>query len=130
MTRPRTFKSADPARAAAFAVELARIAHDLKCEDVTGMDLRGLSGATDFTVICTGTADRQMRAAADRMIEYGKKIGERPFGVSGYDGGTWILVDFVDVVVHIFARPYREYYDLELLWGDAPRIEWRMAETA
>ena len=71
-----------------------------------------------------------MRAVTDRMLEYGRRVGERPYGVSGYEGGTWILVDFVDVVVHVFLGPYREYYDLELLWGDAPRVEWLRSETA
>ncbi|MFQ5414304.1 MAG: ribosome silencing factor [Phycisphaerae bacterium] len=113
-----------------FAIELARITHDHKCEEVTAMDLRGMSPVTDFTVIATGTSDRQMRALTDRLTEYAKKVGEKPFGISGYHAGTWILIDFVDVVVHIFARPYRAYYDLELLWGDAPRLEWARSVTA
>lgn len=122
--------AAEIAKAQAFAAELARIAHDHKAEDVTAMDLRGISSVTDFVVICTGISARQMQAVADRAVEYGKRIGERPYGVSGYDAATWILVDFIDVVFHVFARPHREYYDLELLWGDAPRVEWRRSETA
>jgi ribosome-associated protein len=118
------------AKALAFTIELARLAHDNKSEDVVAMDLRGISSVTDFVVICTGTSVRQMRSVADRAIEYGKRIGERPFGISGYDAGTWVLIDFIDVVLHVFARPHREYYDLELLWGDAPRLEWRRSETA
>ena len=118
------------AKATALAIELARLAHDHKSEDVVVMDLRGISSVTDFVVICTGTSARQMRAVADRAIEYGKLIGEKPFGISGYDAGTWILVDFIDVVLHVFAKPHREYYDLELLWGDAPRLEWQRSETA
>lgn len=114
----------------AFATELARIASDLKSEDVVLMDLRGLSSVTDFAVIATGTSERQMRSVADRAVEYGRKIGEKPYGLSGQDSATWILLDFVDVVVHLFAGPYRQYYDLELLWGDAPRIDWRRSETA
>ncbi len=117
-------------KARAFAVEVARIAHDHKGEDITAMDLRGISPVTDFTVICTGTSERQMRAVADHIMEYGRKVGERPFGTSGYDGSAWVLLDFVDVVVHIFAKSYRDYYDLDLLWGDAPRIDWRRSESA
>lgn len=113
-----------------FAVELAGIAHDHKSEDVVALDLRGISPVTDVVVIATGTSDRQMRAVVDRAIEYGKKVGERPFGVCGYQSATWILIDYVDVVFHIFAKSYREYYDLELLWGDAPRIEWARSESA
>ncbi len=113
-----------------LAIELARITDELKCDDVTVMDLRGISPVTDFTVIATGTSDRQMRAVTDRILEYGKTVGERPFGVSGYATGTWILIDFVDVVVHVFACAHREYYDLELLWGDAPRPDWVRSQSA
>lgn len=113
-----------------WAIEIARIAHDLKAQDVIAFDLRGISAVTDFTVIGTGTSDRQMRAVADRVIEHGRKVGQRPYGHSGYEGGTWLLIDFVDVVLHLFAPPYRSYYDLELLWGDAPRVEWARSATA
>jgi ribosome-associated protein len=130
MLRGKLPKTSDPARAAAFAIDLARTAHALNCEDVTCMDLRGICGVTDFSVICTGTSDRQMRATADHMVELGKKIDERPYGISGYETATWVLLDYIDVVVHIFARPYRDYYDLELLWGDAPRLEWRQTDKA
>jgi len=113
-----------------FAIELARIASDNKSEDVIALDLRGISTVMDYCVICTGTSDRQMRAVGDRMLEYGRKVGQRPFGTAGYDNAVWILLDFVDVVAHIFARPYREYYDLELLWGDAPNVKWTRSESA
>ena len=116
--------------AAQFAVEAARIASDLNCDDVIALDLRGISPVTDFVVIGTGTSDRQMNAVADELIIEGKKVGEKPYGVSGYNGGTWVLVDFVDVVVHIFSRTYRDYYDLELLWGDAPRLDWSRNESS
>lgn len=113
-----------------FAIELARIAHDNRSEDVIALDLREISPVTDIVVIATGTSDRQMRAVADQAIAYGRRVGERPYGFSGYDAAAWILIDFVDVVFHLFARPYRDYYDLELLWGDAPRIEWARSESA
>ena len=71
-----------------------------------------------------------MRAVVDLILEYGRKVSERPFGFSGYESATWILLDYVDVVFHIFGRAQREYYDLELLWGDAPRIEWAQSESA
>ena len=113
-----------------FAIELARIAYDNKSEDVIALDLRGVIPVTDFVVICTGTSDRQMRTLADRIVEYGKKVGERPFGLAGRESAVWILLDYVDVVFHVFARKYRDYYDLELLWGDAPRVEWARSESA
>lgn len=113
-----------------FAIEIARIAADNKSEDVVAFDLRGISPVTDFTVIGTGTSERQMRAVADTIVEYGKKVSERVYGVSGTENATWIILDFVTVVVHLFAAPYREYYDLELLWGDAPQISWVRSESA
>ena len=113
-----------------FAIEIARLAADAKSEDVVALDLRGISPVTDFTVICTGTSDRQMRALAEHVLNYGKKVGEKPYGVCGTENATWIVQDFVDVVVHIFAKPYRVFYDLELLWGDAPYIDWARSETA
>jgi ribosome-associated protein len=113
-----------------FAIEIARIVHDNKSEDVVALDLRGVSPVTDFTVICTGTSDRQMRAVADMIIEYGKKVGEKPYGFCGHETAAWIVIDYIDVVVHIFDKPYRDYYDLELLWGDTPRIEWARSESA
>jgi ribosome-associated protein len=113
-----------------LAIELAREASDNKCEDVTVMDLRGRSPVTDFFVVCSGTSDRQMRSAADAVKAHAKKIGVPPYGVSGVRSPNWILVDFVDVVVHVFSPDQRKYYDLELLWGDAPRLEWARSASA
>lgn len=94
------------------------------------LDLRGISPVTDITVIATGTSARQMRGLANAVLDYGKKVGRRPMGFAGYDSAAWIVIDFIDVVIHIFAKPYRDYYDLELLWGDAPKIEWARSESA
>ncbi len=113
-----------------FSIELARIAHDYKTEDIISLDLSGISPVTNHVVIGTGTSERQMRAVADQIIEYAKKVGEKPYGFCGRENAAWIVVDFVDVVFHLFAKPYRTYYDLELLWGDAPRVEWKRSETA
>ncbi len=107
-----------------FATELARMAADNHAEDVVVLDLRNLSAVADFFVIATGTSDRQMRAIADQVEEYGRKLGQRVYGRSGYENATWLLVDYVDVVLHLFDAERRQYYDLELLWGDAPRIDW------
>lgn len=113
-----------------FAKEAARIAENSRCEDVVILDLRGLSSVTDFFVIATGTSDRQMRATVDLVHEHAKRVGQDRFGLSGYDTSTWILADYVDVVVHLFDPERRNYYDLELLWGDAPRVEWRQSASA
>ena len=113
-----------------FAIELARIAHDHKTDNLIALDLRGINAVTDFTVIGTGTSERQIRAVAEHVIEYGKKLGQKPYGFCGLENAAWVIVDFVDVVFHLFAKPDRDYYDLELLWGDVPRIEWARSETA
>ena len=128
--RVRYTTSVTKTSAPQFAVEIARITHDNKSEDVTVFDLRGISHVTDFAVICTGTSDRQMRAVMEHILEYGRKIGEKPFGLCGAENASWIIIDYVEIVIHIFAKPYRSYYDLELLWGDAPRVDWSRSESA
>ena len=111
-------------RARKLAIALARTCAENRCRDVAVLDLRNLSPVTDFFVLATGTSARQMRAVADHVTEAGRDLGDRPFGREGYDTG-WVLIDYVDVVVHVFTGESRSYYDLELLWGDAPRVDWR-----
>lgn len=89
------------------------------------LDLRGLSSITDYFVIGTGTSDRQIRAVADHLRKDSKERGILPLGVDGIEYGHWVLIDFIDVVVHIFSPDYRRLYDLELLWGDGARVEWQ-----
>jgi ribosome-associated protein len=113
-----------------FAIEAARIAEDNHAEGVVVLDLRGISSIADFFVIGTGTSERQMQAIVDRVEEFGRKVGQKPFGYSGRESDSWVLADYVDVVVHMFSPDKRRYYDLELLWGDAPRVEWQRAATA
>jgi ribosome-associated protein len=128
MTKPTTQPDDSKVQAQVFAVEVARLAADTRCEEVLILDLRGHSPVTDYYVIATGTSDRQMRAVADEIGRYGADRGNRPWHVAGMDSASWILLDFVDVVVHLFSRDLRHYYDLELLWGDAPRVEWEREE--
>jgi ribosome-associated protein len=106
-----------------FALEAAKIALHDNCTDVVVLDLTGKSPATDYFVIATGTSDRQTRTVADDITEYGKKHDFRIFGRAGYEQGKWVLLDFVNVVVHIFNEEFRQYYDLELLWGDAEKLK-------
>ena len=119
-TRQRTKKIYNEAEE--FAVSAAKIANERHCSDIVILDLRGLSPATDYFVIATGTSDRQMRTVADEISEEAEKQGQQPFGLAGYEHGRWIVLDFIDVVIHLFDSEYRDYYDLELLWGDAKRI--------
>jgi ribosome-associated protein len=107
----------------AFAIAAAKIAVDRRCKDITVLDLRGKSPVTNYFIIATSTSDRQARTVADEIGEQAKKKDFMRFGQAGYEQGRWILMDFVDVVVHIFDEEYREYYDLEILWGDAERVK-------
>ncbi|MGZ6142896.1 MAG: ribosome silencing factor [Myxococcales bacterium] len=105
------------------AVAAARAAQEKKAEEVVVLDLRGVSGYTDFLVIGSGTSDRQIEAIADSVEKELKAQGHRVVGSEGQRGGRWVLLDFGDVVVHVFHRDERAHYDLEGLWADAPRIE-------
>lgn len=106
-----------------FALAAAKLAGERHCEDIVVLDLKGLSPATDYFVIATGTSDRQMKTVSDEVSELARQSGLSRFGRAGYEQARWILLDFVDVVVHIFDAEYRDYYDLELLWGDAKRLK-------
>ena len=107
-----------------LAVDLALLAAELRCEDIVVLNLRNLSPACDYFLIATGTSDRQMRAVADAIDERAKAARHQRYGLAGYEHATWILIDYVDLVIHLFDQTSRDYYDLELLWGDAPRVEW------
>ena len=107
-----------------FALAAAKVAAGRHCSDIVVLDLKGKSPATDYFVIATGTSDRQMRTVADEICEAAKEKGQQRFGRAGYEQARWILLDFIDVVIHIFDNEYRDYYDLELLWGDAERLKW------
>jgi ribosome-associated protein len=110
--------------ARAFALAAAKVAADRHCSDIIVLDLKGKSPATDYFVIATGTSDRQRRTVADEICDAARKQDFQRFGRAGYEQGRWILLDFIDVVIHIFDSEYRDYYDLELLWGDAERLKW------
>ena len=110
--------------AKAFALKAAKIASERHCSDIVVLDLKGKSPATDYFVIATGTSNRQMRTVADEISELARQKGWSRFGRAGYEQGRWILLDYIDVVIHIFDNEYRDYYDLELLWGDAEKIKY------
>jgi ribosome-associated protein len=86
------------------------------------LDLRGISSITDWFLIVSGGSDRQVQAMTEAVLEAGRAAGERPLGIEGVAAGRWALLDFGDVVVHLFHREQREHYDLERLFPDAPRI--------
>lgn len=96
------------------------MALERKAEDVLAMDLRKISSATEFFLLASGGSDTQVQAIAEHIIDELKKMGIRPSHVEGLGEGRWVLIDYFDVVVHVFHTTAREFYQLETLWGDAP----------
>ncbi len=88
------------------------------------LDLRKLTAMVDYFVLATGTSRRQIHAMADEIDRVMNEHGETKIGIEGYRESRWVLLDYGDVVVHLFDDETRRYYDLENLWGDAPRVEW------
>lgn len=111
-------------QARAFAISAAQLVRDDKCTDVVLLDVRNLSQVTDYIVIGTGTSDRQMQSVLDHVEDLGKTMGYPAWKTDTDQRSTWLLLDCVDVVVHLFEPNTRAHYDLEMLWGDAPRMEW------
>ena len=101
----------------ARAIELAQ---ERKARDVTLLDLRGISNATDFFLIVTGTSDTHVKSIADHVLEELRGENARATHVEGLRTGRWVLLDYIDFVVHVFHPSAREFYQLERLWGDAP----------
>lgn len=106
-----------------LAHKIADLALDKKAYNVKLLDLRELSAACDYFVVCTVDADVQGRAVADHIIDELRDAGIKVWHREGYSSMRWVLLDYVDVVVHIFMRDVREFYGLEELWGDAPTEE-------
>ena len=104
-----------------IAAAVAQYASDRKAQDIVQLDLREIIGYTDYFVICTGRSDRQTKAIHDAIHEGMKaEHGRRPERVEGLPKARWVLMDYLDVVVHIFTPEMRAYYRLEQLWGEAP----------
>jgi ribosome-associated protein len=96
-----------------------------KAEDVVILDLRGLTDACDFFVIASGNSDTQVRGIAEHVVETLERGGfGSPWHVEGMGPGRWVLLDYIDFVVHVFHHELRSYYQLERLWGDAPIVAW------
>lgn len=101
-------------------VRAAGLALERKAQDVLAMDLRSIATATDFFLLATGNSDIQVQAIAEHVIDELKKESVRPSHVEGLQEGRWILIDYFDFVIHVFHPSAREFYQLEVLWGDAP----------
>jgi ribosome-associated protein len=106
-----------------FARQAARSLLDDRCEDVIILDVADLTTVTACIVIGSGTSDRQMQSALKNLNTTAKQFGTRALHISADDNSTWLLADFVDVVVHLFEPNARAHYDLDMLWNEAPRLE-------
>ena len=114
----------DPQTTRSFAIEAARLLEDRHFEDYRLLDVRGLSQVCDFVLIGSGTSDRQMKSVAQELEELGEERNNIVFRSDRDAAGTWIVIDFVDLVAHLFEPNQRAYYDLETLWSDAEVIDW------
>ena len=95
---------------------IADAAADKKAREIVRLDIRTKSSIADYFVICEGDTDRQVRAIVDSIVEKGKANGVRPLRISGYEDGSWVVLDYASVIVHVFLPGERSYYDLESLW--------------
>lgn len=105
------------------ALLFSRFALEKKAYDLVLMEVRGITSIADYFIICSGRSDRQVQSIAQGIEENLGAMGTRPLAVEGMSRGQWVLMDFSDVIVHIFYQPVREFYDLEGLWDHAPRVE-------
>ncbi len=129
--KPRTTTTARAGRLPTreFAIEAARLLLDDKCTDIVLLDVSAVSSVTDFIIIGSGTSDRQMKSTLGDVAELARSVGHEVVRRSIDDRATWVLADFVDVVVHLFEPNTRAYYDLEMLWGEVPRLDWERTEA-
>lgn len=107
------------------AIECARIGDRNRARDVVVLDMRSATSVVDFFTIVTVTSRRQANALANDIAVEMKKHGESRLGIEGAEEGRWVLLDYGDFIVHVFSEDARAYYELDELWGDAPRAEWR-----
>jgi ribosome-associated protein len=105
------------------ALLLSRFALEKKAYDLVLMEVREVTSIADYFIICSGRSDRQVQSIAQGIAENLSEAGISPLSVEGISRGQWVLMDFSDVIVHIFYQPVREFYDLEGLWSHAPRVE-------
>ena len=106
----------------AQAQKAAQICQEYKANDVVLLDLRGVTDKTDFFIIASGTSDTHVRSIGENLAEDMKKLGSSVYHIEGTTKGRWVLLDFVDFVVHVFHPTLRDFYQLERLWADAESI--------
>lgn len=101
---------------------IAECAAERKATQIRAVDVRGLVAYADYFVICSGRSERQVRAISEHIISEMRDLGRRPLGSEGLKNGLWVLLDFGDVVVHVFHEEERQEYDIERLWSNAPEM--------
>ena len=111
------------------AVAAARAAAAKQASDIVVLDVSKVIVITDYFVICTVGSPRQMRTVLDAVEEGVRELGAKPIRREGEEGSGWWLLDYFDVVVHVFGTEERDYYDLERLWRDAPQVDWEASEA-
>ena len=112
------------------AVAAARAAAEKQGEDISVLDVRSLIVITDYFVIVSGSTSRQVKTIVDSVEDALRGLGVKPLRREGETEGRWVLLDYVDVVVHVFGAEERRYYDLERLWKDANRLSWEDGDEA
>jgi len=122
---PRGLTKTEEEKLRRFVVEAAQLLHHRHCENIRILDVRDLSQVCDYVLIASGTSDRQMKSVADELEDLGDEFGNPCFRSNKDTGVTWIVIDFIDLVAHLFEPNQRTYYDLEGLWSDAPVVHWR-----
>jgi ribosome-associated protein len=120
-TRPATLETLPSLERAALC---ARVAAENKARDVLVLDMRGVTPLYDFFVLATGASRRQIHTIAEETDAALRDAGDLRLAIEGYEASRWVVQDYGDVVVHIFDEAAREYYALEELWADAPRVDW------
>jgi len=110
------------ARVAEQARRAASLCVSNKAQEVVLLDLHGVTDMTDFFVVATGTSDTHVRSVAQKVVDGMEAAGLKAYHVEGAESGRWVLVDYVDFVVHVFHPSMRSYYQIERLWGDAPAV--------
>ncbi|HWP57591.1 MAG TPA: ribosome silencing factor [Candidatus Acidoferrales bacterium] len=105
------------------ALLISRFALEKKAYDLVLLEVRDLTSIADYFLICSGRSDRQVQSIAQGIEENLRKSSAFPLSLEGFSRGQWVLMDYADVIVHIFYQPVREFYDLEGLWAHAPRVE-------
>jgi len=125
-----TDKAAVQADSRELATLAARIASEKQADAILVLDVRELITITDYFVIASGASERQAKTVTEEIVKELKERGVRPVREEGEPGTGWLLIDYVDFVVHVFRQEEREYYRLENLWRDAPNVDWEQEPEA